>query len=63
MSKKDSQRCFRNYAIYSLSVMLLVLFLTISFDMATGNYKETCMGSHKTVTQAGRNIGQSEDQT
>jgi len=41
MSKEDSQRHFRNYAIYSLGTMLLVLFLTISFDVATGNHKDT----------------------
>ena len=41
ISKKDSQRHFQNYAIYSLGTMLLALFLIISFDVATGNYKDT----------------------
>jgi len=39
MSKETSQCYYKRYMIYSLGTTLIVLFLTICFDMATGNYK------------------------
>jgi len=40
ISKEASQRHFRRYVIYTLGTILLVLFLIICFDAATGNYKD-----------------------
>ena len=50
MSKEASQCYFRYYTIYTLGIMLLVLFLTICFDMATGNYKDTLQQNGQCVS-------------
>ena len=43
ISKETSQRHFRNYIVYTLGTILLVVFLSICFDMAKGNYKDTLL--------------------
>jgi len=43
MSKETLQRYFRFYKIYTLGVMLLVVLLTICYDVATGNYKDVLL--------------------
>ena len=40
MSKETAQHHFRCYVVYTLGTTLLVLFLIICFDVATGNYKD-----------------------
>ena len=45
MSKETSKYYYKCYMFYSLGTTLLVLFLTICFDLATGNYKITVLSN------------------
>jgi len=50
MSKETSQHHFHFYKIFTLGVVLLVVILTISFDVATGNYKDVLQPNNRCVS-------------
>jgi len=50
MSKETSQSHFQLYKIYTLGVVLLVVILTITFDVATGNYKDVLLPNGRCVS-------------
>ena len=50
MSKETSQHHFRSYMIYMIGMALLVLFLTISFDLSSHNYKDTLLPNGQCAT-------------
>jgi len=50
MSKETSQRHFNFYVIYTVGITLLDVFLTICFDVATGNYKDAILPNGQCVT-------------
>jgi len=50
MSKETSQRHFKFYAIYTVGITLLDVFLTICFDVATANYKDAILPNGQCVT-------------
>ena len=43
ISKEKSKHHFRAYMIYELVTMVIVVVLVITYDVATGNYKETIL--------------------
>jgi len=53
MSKETSQRHFNFYVIYTVGITLLDVFLTICFDVATGNYKDAILPNGQCVTFEG----------
>ena len=50
MPKDTSQRHFNFYVIYTVGITLLDVFLTICFDVATGNYKDAVLPNGQCVT-------------
>jgi len=50
MSKETSRCHFRRYMAYTLGAVFLALLLTICFDVATGNYKDTLLPNGQCVS-------------
>jgi len=57
MSKETTQCHFKCYMIYTLNLMLFALFLTISFDVATGNYMDVLQPNGRCVSVDIRKYG------